>query len=725
MKKFARILLLASLCSAVGCDTEVATDEITEILTPETRCGMSGGIPLSSSQIAVVKDLVNKTNQMADDQQRNATIQGIWKSFGYAGVNDVTYGSEAINMLYQYAYTQPIGSKDEMYCACGTEVCDKGIGCGETNGSYSCTALNVEGGTCSPVLVETRYFAHLLIRNLLPIIQVLRNLRESTKKIIYFDDDSTRKDGWSEISKLIKNPRLNILVKSKRYADYLNVLKNIDDDNPDFSDLPTIVDKEENDDDNEKIKDKIYATIGAIVVFAAIAECTNGATENCPKDPKELILHLDGSSKSTNPGVPQGIYQSIRVIAANRLLIAGEFDRLIKTGLIDSKHENLIKESSPVELANLSGDDYDSIAAVIDQFIIDQIGFMLNTHDVNLDNLLMNETFAKLIPLVFKNPQDPMAVSVKINPDCEEFINSDENKDNLDEYDCKINFVPSNINNKDAAIIIDTLKALWAYSYSSPENSVNSKVYEAHRKFFAEFILKSMSPEDRRRLYDMTFTQTNKCSNHESPTGQKIGINQYCSGPFFQSNIFTFGSLASAVLGDTDAAVENSCDLADGIIMDRTFTLQKSSGENLFTLQPDQIVALGKVMANSGMNLPVEIKDITEISISSVDIYLGDDRGANPLTVRISIKTNNGTEIPLETTPTGTWISYRCPMGASCTENNECGQCSNTEVPHNYGLFSCATLDKDGQCKSELYDNAICTEGVLKNVDNSTQSTEQ
>ena len=718
MKKLLCLLLGASLCSMAGCDTDVSTEEITNILTPETRCGMSGGIPLSSSQVNVVKGLMNNNNAT----ERKGKVRNIFNAFQYSGADDVIYGSSEMSMLYKYAYTIAKGSDDEMYCACGTDVCDKGVGCGENDGAYSCTALNVDSGECIPVLVETRYLSYLMITNMLPMLKELIGIREALKIIVNLNikndrtleinnpDGTTRivdttevLSSWYMIQHFLwyydaeekhENTSLFAFMRSKEYVGYLDDLRKIPD--YDFPSNFTELSPEEQAKQYNKlllnirslqkiITQDTYTRIGALLTLASLAECMNGTSPFCPSD--SMALHIAGTNKSSNPQYPPTIYSSLRYIAANRLVLAGELtghasDLANITGITNNNGDEKIDA------------EMDEIANKIDKFLINEFKIMLETYTINLDDLLGDARLQRLMGIMFK---DVNSLEVITDDDC-----TPETGHN---YDCPIALKPNDISNEDAAVILNAVKGLFMYSFSS----LDSKLYAAHRKFFGDFMLAVMLPEARRNLYDMTFTQNNRCVDHTSPSGQVIGINQYCSGVFFQSNVFTFGSLATAVLADSELGNQNSTDLADGIIMDTSFNLVSGDGKPLFTLTPTQVEQLQALIGRTG---------ITKVDVESIDIYLGDERDSNPLTVHAKVYAatgSNGAIVELEQAlvPGGNWVSYRCPMGASCTVNNECGMCSNTEIAHDYGYF-CEKKNTDGTCaKPVYYDNAVCRKGEL------------
>ena len=397
MKKLLCLLLGASLCSMAGCDTDVSTEEITPILTPETRCGMSGGIPLSSSQLEKVKDLVNNENEAV----RKATFSQILGAFGASG-DDVIYGSSEMNMLYKYAYTLEKGSDDEMYCACGTDVCDKGVGCGENDGAYSCTALNVDSGECIPVLVETRYLSYLMITNMLPMLKELIGIREALKIIVNLNPTTEKEieafcTAWGMIQGFIwngdDNSTLYSFMKSKEYAEEFKKLKEIPhfDPNPEalanniahIADLKAIITP-----DN-------YTKIGSLLTLASLAECMNGTSPFCPSD--SLALHIAGSNKSSTPQFPPTVYASLRYIAANRLVLAGELtgrasDLANITGItIDNNGDEKIDTEK------------DEIANKIDKFLINEFKIMLDTYTINLDDLLGDARLQRLMGIMFKD----------------------------------------------------------------------------------------------------------------------------------------------------------------------------------------------------------------------------------------------------------------------------------------------------------------------------------
>ena len=441
----------------------------------------------------------------------------------------------------------------------------------------------------------------------------------------------------------------------------------------------------------------------------------------------------------------------------------------------------------------------DKIAEIIDKFLVDQTYYLL-TAKTNLDKLLADVRLQRLLVLLFKDPAGANVIELidsayvkDMNGEYIEDASADRgyrlakgneqgtHKQENDGYvpDKKGTYIrdesadrgyrlaignekgthvkisrtklsPEDINNDDGIVIMNALKNMFSYSYGD-YFADNPELFEAHRLFFAQYMLSSLSSDDQNYLFEMTFTQNNRCVDHKTPTGQVVGINQYCSDIAFRNNVFTLNDLTNAVFGsgkDKEFGVNNAAALADGIIMDSEFELKKSKPaenakeecsaeenvEALYSLSSEQVQKIVELFGKSlNLDKPDSIKGI---DVVSAKMYLGDEKGTNPLTVKIRI--NDGSTCPKvhEIQSNGTWISHRCPMGASCTENNECGMCSNSEIPHNYGWFRGqetmesefnAENDSEATTKYEWinYTNATCERGMLKSADEYTEPTPQ
>ncbi len=735
MKKLTRILIAACLCGAVGCDTEIPTEEMLGIQeatsTQSSNVQCNGGITLTSTQVKIVGDIVNRLPGI-EEKLNKPELQD----------KDFIFGSQDMVDLYRYvAQNEDKGIGGETYCACGTDVCDLGISCNELNGSYICAGQKgLEEGACSPIFVEQRYLAYLAITRLLPFLKELMTVRNLAKIVIYGIADrnspfsektleelqgmspeeldnykkvATEFQTWKVIRNLIVSDSVqNNLFKSTEYKKKLERLKK------DKNDL--VIPSNVIPDD---IKPENYDILGSLVVLGAMAECMNEGSNNCPQtqwpdgqqyDPDwdkdklyPVIFEIVGANKSSTDGVPGRIYTLIRRIAARLLLKAGEFDDLFEA---DAK----LAKSSTIQLAGLTGDansNEDEIANRIDTFLVHQTHYLLNAN-TNLDMLLEDARIKQIMMALFENPLSPTST---VKKECKE-NNCDKMWENNTLWNTKIK--PESISNDDAALILNALKNMFTQSYGYYLASKDEeKLYEAHRQFFGQYMYDAMKSTERQKLFEMTFTQTNRCIDHILPSGQDIGINQYCLDPLFQNNVFTFPTLASLVVGsgDDEASTDAACALADGIIMDKDFELKNNDDSNLFSLLPEQVTEASSLLG---------LSNVTGITVKSIDIHLGDDTGSNPFTVNAIISFNGGKSIEQEIKSSGMWISHRCPLGASCTENNECGMCSNSSISHDYGKFR-EPQDIDGKYPLTHYSNAICEKGVLvqKTEDNSPQTT--
>ena len=674
MKKLTRLLLLASLCCATGCDTDVPTEEVTEILTWDTRCMMSGGIPLAGNQAEQIKAMLNTPALKPQISQILAV------GFGKSGVQDVFYGTPEMIALYKYAYSNIAAepkNENDWYCACGTELCDSTVGCFGTNNTLSCTALKVEEGSCDPITVDNRYFSFILASHLLPIFRQVATLRTlaSTAATGSGTDQVT---ALTKISKLVTSKNLENNLFRTNLGDLPTSTNGLD-----FEAIASSFSA--TDAESVKIKNAFYARL----FYSSICECMNGNSGNCPDD---MLIHIDGARKSSTSGVTIAFYNMIREISVHLLRSNGKLPG----------HDNMTD-------AQLTASEDPDIANKVDQFIIDQVAMMMNSSQ-DLTQILAKPEIATLQSQLF-DTSNPAAGNVKLDPSC-----TSSNK-----MDCKINLKPTDITNNTAKAILNALKNTLSSSYST--SSEDLIIYKAHRQFFGQFVVRGMSKEDTNNLFALTFSQKDRCIDKTSMAGHALGIKQYCHSAMFESGIFTFDKLAESVLVEGQAGLDNACFLADGIIMDETFELKAldentgyvNENANLIDLTTQQVANLfNTIGTEKAMQIfsTLDLSDLTpdqksklsaalsgsqnssamlaeaKVSIKSISLYLGDATDSNQLMINSIFKfpqTLPGVDLKVAIPMSGEWMSYRCPMGASCTVDEECGVCANSPVEHNYG----------------------------------------
>ena len=82
MKGLTRILMAACLCCAVGCNTDIPTEQMSDLQSSQTSCNLK----LSTSQAKSVGEIVNKvSSETLSDDLKNI---------------DFIFGSEDMSKLY-------------------------------------------------------------------------------------------------------------------------------------------------------------------------------------------------------------------------------------------------------------------------------------------------------------------------------------------------------------------------------------------------------------------------------------------------------------------------------------------------------------------------------------------------------------------------------------------------------------------------------------------------
>ncbi|MBQ9816601.1 MAG: hypothetical protein IJM59_03910, partial [Proteobacteria bacterium] len=359
----------------------------------------------------------------------------------------------------------------------------------------------------------------------------------------------------------------------------------------------------ENNPTGKKCEDECADAMVASLFYASIAECMNNKTDHCP-DGMQLTVEGADSSQSKS----ETYYKMLREIAKH----------LIAT---DSGKNNDNPKS-------VTEDD-------IDKFLIDQVIY-INNATANLSGLMSNsQELVNIQQYLFAHPEDPTSVEPRLEGG-------------------KVYLKPTHFSHATAKAVTTALKSFLAGAYGRIEDEAR---YEAHRKFFAHFILRSMSNADKSNLFSLTFVQRKQCQDVTSPAGRDTGYMQYCYSEDFsdglgnQSVAELFTKLIPEGIKGEDAAAA----LADGIIMDTSFSTELKINNS------DKTIALD----------------------------LSDESGNNVLTIA-------GDDIK------GKWKSYRCAMGASCNTDSECGVCTNSNV-------KITRVDATGQ----KHDNATCVAGDL------------
>ncbi|GEM_PF-5395679 len=697
MKKLTKLLLMASLICAAGCNTDVPTKDITPILTYQTRCGMSGGVPLTQTQIQFVNSYVNTdfeqffnlpTEQQKEDPFYQAKIsvyngvEGQLKPLG-----DVSYASDKMIALYKYAYALIPADEDldNSYCACGTNVCDKGVGCALKDNTYVCTAVNVPDGTCDPIFVDTRYFGYLLSTHLFPIFNQVSKLRamfvNATETLTSCVNDYTTKcssdntcicdpdcqsddnnctkcedclefyhdlfckekcndpnsgectgckanyNDASKISDYQTQCVENECFNNHKETDYALVAKFLS-----VKELSTVLfkgtKKEDKNDTNVKI---------AKLFYASICECMNGTRGYCPDS---MILSVEGAHSSSTPNVASGFYQMIREISASLLMEAEKLpSKLNGKEMTYQEYANL----EITDTASLNGNEINKAEKsneyvnIIDNFIINQVIYMMSS-SVDLPKLMDAPELAKIKDKVIGNETVQHST--------------------LKTTDVTI---------QDAKVIMNTLKNMLSASYST--NSENEKIYQAHRRFFGQFVVRGMTTDDKNNLFSMTFVQNQRCIDNTSAIGHTVGTQQFCHTNMFNAGgSLTYSNLIDMVLPDGFKGVDRACELADDIIMDKSFTLNQISEKNFVPIFQYPNPNYDSTDPNSAKTLP----------IYHLEVYIGDEASSNKATIYFTKDKEESKSMTIN----GTWQSYRCPNSASCTVNNECGICANSTAPH-------------------------------------------
>ena len=620
------------MCCAAGCDTDIPTDEIKNDLTAQTRCAMTGGIPLTSTQVQSVRKIIEETNE----DIRKETISSIYEAIGYQGGDDITYGSKDINILYQYAYTLESPPGDNLFCACGTDVCDADIACDVIGGNKACRALDInvsydDDNSCDIVHVDNRMFAYLLSSTLFPILVQAAKVRLvgeiNSQYAICLAEKKCGDDNCEAECKQVVAGNNNIEnVEDVDYA--LHAFAQLAS-STGFDSITTKSFKTEVSPDEDAYLEYMN-WISTKLMFAAIAECINVGTSYCPDG---MLLYI--------PGIPN----SVSVASTN-------------------KYYNLFKE-----IAEHLRDD-GLIKNDLDEFFIRQAGGLL-FNSVELSSVLSVPNVMTIASKTFV-PEGTNILKWKSKPS-------------------EILLTDVSVAAADGLLMV--LRDVLTASYNRYGD------YEAHRLFLGHAILQNMLGTDKDKLFALTFRQNSQCNNYISPIGHVYGVNKYCYSKLFTSGVLTFEGLANRVLADGQEGEDHASGLADAMIMGNTFALPLENvrfGKNeIFVL--DKVLDFNTLFKKYSLNA-LTLESIESVEIYKIDIEWNTVNDRNVMNAYVQINSTGNASVNISIPLKGEWLINRCPMGASCTVNNECGICANSAVVRHYG---------------KGYERATCENGLL------------
>lgn len=209
---------IAALCAS-SCNTEVPVDEISPLLTFDTRCKMSGGRPLTIPQAKKIAAIVATVNNVENDYSDPDTAEcpeayhgqcRIIKSTA-AGTKDSIFYNDNITeinkqirnyrttlkgakLLYEsalmydiYKYVAenlyPGDTETASYCACGYQFCDQNVACSIDDVSHmpicaANTSVDPEmRKDCNPVNIKQTGLINILMAHQMPLLQKLGSYR--------------------------------------------------------------------------------------------------------------------------------------------------------------------------------------------------------------------------------------------------------------------------------------------------------------------------------------------------------------------------------------------------------------------------------------------------------------------------------------------------------------------------------------------------------------------
>ncbi len=220
MKKYLFALLAVMSAASAGCDTTVASDEVSSMLSEENRCLLTNGLPFTTKQANVIKSMLDTLNNSdcwggsgivgqstftLDENNikcvsfpaldRAASELGVSKTALKAKLTEIktrvgglhiAYNSQPMALLYEYVKLNVLDEADsssKTYCSCGYEFCDLGSECTVDQVtklpicSFSTSDVLKADESCAPVLISDTALANFISTTIYPLMWKVSDLK--------------------------------------------------------------------------------------------------------------------------------------------------------------------------------------------------------------------------------------------------------------------------------------------------------------------------------------------------------------------------------------------------------------------------------------------------------------------------------------------------------------------------------------------------------------------
>ena len=673
MKKITPFFLAFIACAAMSCN-EVSSDEISDIITPTVRCAMTGGVPIAPNQASVISSIIEVLNENGCwkgteiDKNCSAFLKLQTNAGGTVsqGLNDgikaikaslgggiIYFNSKPMDSVYKLAYSEVIASSGNTYCACGYDFCEAE------------TACNIDDKTGLPICSYSRDAAPefneskpcdpVLIKQS-PLQGILaEGLFPIMKKLgEYSSAEEAEQKELAKPESETKDPTK--LLGTDLCVEKDNAIKI----NNAYGDAGLVDSPCRNEGKeaylfyNTKVDKTIDATRAA-KVYSFIVDCLNSS--KVTETAKTTLLGFNQNMCSGNEVVLEGLRPGV----INSGFYFNDFRRIAKGLLTD--------EMTTEELASI---DPVALEEAVDEFLISEANLIFESKkDLKTVSSVMLILTAKgvngqLIKATGYNNEG--GVTIPTYPD------------------------PGANGKYDSSVII-TLNEMIAgikgfYENSYPKSNVlqittdSGKTWTTkgrenvlRRKFFAALATYVMGVGDLNSAFGVNL----ECVSISSAIGDPAGMKKYCSAddkqPIGIQQIYNGLSVGVGSDSEDTSAIFNRINLIDALIMGDSAKIRTLDKEGNLT----------SVQINT---------NTTEDRI----IYKRDNLDSSYVTYG------------------GKWLAMRCPSGASCALNGQCGTCANTEIPQT--LYDLDPTDDKGE-KYLKHENSVCRNGSVVELSSS------
>lgn len=711
MKKLIPALLATLLCASAGCDTRIESDVIKDTMGDVFRCEMTGGTPFSSGQANVIRSVVRVINtsecwfKTGESYSVNNTCEAydnFVKTLKEAGVTDglslnefdsvmegtkkslsggtISYNTKAMSNIYKVVeglVSDSSGDSSTMYCACGYEFCESGASCVVDTATnlpictYSTSLGQSVDSTCDPVLIKNTSVSSVVPKALYPILWKLSSLQGNLASNKYKIQTACVSKQEAEADQTICS---NGMESGYGYLFYQTA------------------DEYAGDSSEKKTRYENAADF-----FSFFTTCVNydaSSVESYAHDNQNLPEDLKAVFKDSNVTVTKVYYKKgskgeehyFPICIGDQVHFPGVHTGATTIGYYFSIFRTLVKQIltyhlADADLAKVAVED--NLEKKVDEFIIQFIAAMVNSSEK------FSTDANKEIFNYFANGVVVPEYGVSCYRDAEKPSLCDATKPVLDN-----------------SVIMDIVQKYLKLTFSAEgkmtlADDVSSyyDVSKMGRLFFAYLADFVNSFEDGyASSLNSSFSVNLDCATPISGIGDPAGVKKYCSAD--DNILIGVKNIIDSLEEDVDPLDKNKSRVAS----------QKMARASLIEL----------ILMGTAGEIPVDITKVRNKNGDGFDnlaasqaAYVTINSAASKKTISFKSNTESG-DI------TGKWLVMRCPGGASCGANGQCGDCANTETGITTTLYRLATAAEKSEHKLGdsfddyiKFENASCVNGAI------------